>query len=294
MMARPTPVVVPASVGQLKAAPKASYLEMVEHLETSIQEQLAAVKAVMDSKGLGPDDVQFAYAIDITGKEISVCLACGIVGHDYQPTMVRQENPEIDMLNESLVVFLEVASRLGVAHALVAYDDTGVLTLRPMAAPATATERGQLSDRFQKFRNRFAKVMVGGQLRPGMSADPAWVKAEAAVWKPSDATRKVAGEPDDRAALDEIHKLYAAYPIKAQLRGATFAKSQVPASSLKSFVGLSAAKDIKLSGIAVGKDAAQIKASFFGSTEVAPTMHDLRKHIGGGIKRLVDQAKDKE
>ncbi len=80
--ARPPPLVMPATTAQIQAAPRPGYAEMVEQLEPLIQAQLAEVKAAMDAKGLGPDNVQFVYAIDITGKEISVCLACGIVGHE--------------------------------------------------------------------------------------------------------------------------------------------------------------------------------------------------------------------
>ncbi len=282
-LARPQAIKIPAGISAKKTAPAPSYLEMVEQLEPLIQKQLAEVKAVMDQRGLGPDDVQMVSALDITGREVSVCLACGVIGHDYQPTIVRQENPEIDMFVEKIVVDLEVASRLGIALGLLAYDDEGVLKLRDVNPPSSSADRAKITERFQAFRKRHTAPNV---------TDPKWIAEERERWVPSDATRKVKGEPDDRLCLDTAQKMLAKTGRESRVRGVTIAKSQVPAQSLKGLEAVMKGKGIQLSGTAVGQEAANVARAMFAKTSIAPTMHDLREHTGKAMAALVAQAKD--
>jgi hypothetical protein len=290
--ARPQLVALPVNVQQAQRAPRPGYAEMVAQLEPMIQAQLAEVMAVIEAKGIKPGDVNMVYAPDITGDEVSVCLACGFVGHNYQPTLVRTQNPEIDMLTESVVVFLEVASRAGINHGLIAYDDQGVIVLREVKATGNTTERGLLAERFQKFRDRYGRIelranQVSGDFRKGKVVDQAWLQQERAAWKPSDASRKVAGEPDDKLAVDTLTQLLAKSPGSGAVKGATLVKSQTPRASVKSVEAVAKAKGIVLSGIAVGKDRDQIRRTFFRHTAEAANMHALRESVGAGINKAL-------
>lgn len=287
--AQPQPLLFVAAQPAAKPAPRPDYDEMVEHLEPMIQRQLAEVQRALLERGLRPEDVQLVYAIDITGRETSVCLACGIEGHDFQPTQVRLEALAIDMLTESLVVFQEVASRLGAKYGLLAYDDGGVLVLRRVSAASSPTTRANAAARFQAFRDRFGKVQLQtGALRSGVVVDKAWLAAEAKSWVPSDASRAVVGQAQDVLAINTVAQ------IKDPHGGpclAVFAKNQAPTTALRTAELLANRNGIALSGVAVGSQAPR---NFLKHTVVAPTMHDLRTHLGRGLKLAIDQAIQKE
>lgn len=280
---------------QAHGKPRATYLEMVEANQKLIQSQTEALKQVLNEKQITPADFTMMYGIDITGDELSVCLACGQVGHDYQPTKVRTENPEIDMLAESVVVFMEVAARAGVKFGVLAYDDGGVLTLRAPKIASTSAERAEITARFSKFKDRFTGSKISGKLVKGdMVIDQAWLNAEKKNWKPGDANRQMAGEPDDRNAIDTAARLCSEAKGTPGLCGLMIAKSQKPKSSLAGAEAVANTRGLVLSGIAVGKNGGEIRKSMFGKTSHAPTMHDLRAHLGQGTKDLVSQAPKKK
>jgi hypothetical protein len=277
---RATPVKIPTAVGAKPAPVLPTYAEMVEQLEPLIQKQLEEVKQVLLQKKIEPKDFKAIYSVDITGREVQVCLACGQIGHNFRPTMVRQQNPEINMLSESLVVFLEVASRLGTSYGVIVYDED-VLPLREVLPPANnQADNATVLSRFDAFRLRKSNPDLG---------DRAWMAQELQRWQPSDATRKVSGEPSDRHALETAQAmLQKAGPAPA--RGVTVTKSQVPKASMKGLEAIAKGKGVKVSGIAVGKDAQAVSHAMFAKTAIAPTMHDVRARIGEGMKALVEQA----
>lgn len=260
---------------------------MVEHLEPLIAAQTAALTATLE--GRKPQDVSVVYAIDITGKEVSVCLACGIVGHDFQPTVVRQDNPEIDMMTESIAIFLESASRVGIKAGVMAYDDSGVFVLQAPGSSLDAAARAKIAGDFQKFKDRFAKVTLNnGAVRNGTVTDQNWLKTEAARWKPSDANRRVVGQPDDKHAAQVAKEMLA----KADgVKGVVFMKSQVPRESLRGVEATLKSAGVTASGIAVGAQAQLVKASFFARTTVASNMHTARNQQAEALKQLLGQAK---
>lgn len=274
---RTSPIKIPAALGAKAPPVLPSYTEMVEKLEPLIQKQLDEVKQVMLQKQVEPKDFKAIYSVDITGREVQVCLACGRIGHDYMPTMVRQQNPEINMLSESLVVFLEVASRLGISYGVIVYDED-VLPLRDVIPPANnQTDNATVLQRFDAFRLRRDCPDLG---------DRAWMAAEMAKWQPSDASRRVSGEPSDRHALETAQAMMQkAGPAPA--RGVTVTKSQVPKASMKGLEAIAKGKGVKVSGIAVGKDAQAVSHAMFAKTAIAQTMHDVRERIGEGMKSLI-------
>lgn len=278
--ARAEPIKIPMTASAKKLAPLPGYEELRENLEPLIEKQLAEVKQVLLQKGVSPADVKIVYAIDITGSEIQVCLACGQIGHNFRPTMVRQENPEINMLSESLVVFLEVASRLGLSYSVVAYDEE-VLPLRELLPPANnQAERAATLSRFDSFRRRHKTPDI---------TDREWMAREMPKWNPADATKKVVGDPNDKRALDTAQALL----LKAgdaAVRGVTVSKSQIPKTSLLGFEAMLKGKGIKAAGIAVGANAPAAARAMFQKTDTAQNNHILREKMGKSMSLIVEQA----
>lgn len=270
----------------LQAKPRLTYAEMVSLLEPLIAPQAEAIRALV---GNNPGDVTIVYAVDITGREVQVCLACGRVGHDVQPSMMRQENVEIDMLTESLVIFQESCTRAGVRFAVLAADDTGTLVLRTPFAANGVTDRSKNAMRFQEFKDRHAQVSIDGQLKNGRIDDQAWLARESANWHPSDAHRKTVGATNDEQVMRIAKQIHLASPTK--VRGIMYAKSQMPAMSLRGTeVGLKSAGIVPV-GLAIGKDAQAIKAQLFSKTHIAADMHDARERQLGVIRSLLENAK---
>jgi hypothetical protein len=276
-IARPKDIAI--SIPRPASAPSPGYDEWLAKLEPLIQSQLAEVQAVMNEKKLTPADVSMVYGIDITGRETSVCLACGIEGHDFQPTKVRKENPAIDMLQESLIVFQEVAARAGIRYGLMAYDDKGVFKLKDVGGAGTTGDRGLIAERFLGFRKRFVTPDI---------TDPKWIAQEKARWVPSDANRKMAGEPDDTAAINVLSQMLKG---SAGPMGAVVTKSHVPKTSLRTQSLIAKSSGVMLQGIAVGERRAEVAKSMFDKTNQAVNMHALKGEIGKAITGVIAQLK---
>jgi hypothetical protein len=265
-LARPTPLVVLSPQARKASAPL-SYAEMKAQLAPVIEVQLKALEGIHQ-----PATV---FDVDVTGHEVQVCLACGRIGHDYRPTMVRQDNPEINMLSEFFVVGNEIAKRRGKPYGWIVHDEE-VLVLRPVAAPGEGEDDEIVLRRFEAFLKRHdIKTIKDGTIMQ-------WMAAEMAKWNPADATRKLVGEPADRRAIDTAQKLFADSGHQGS-KGLIVAKGQPSKAGLRSLEAISNSNGIKVTGIAVGKQAQNVARTMFGKTLIAPDMHDLKMNVGAAI-----------
>ena len=113
--ARSSVVIAPARKTQPAFTPeRALYREAALRLEPEIAKQAAATAAVATDKGLKPGDLKLLFEVDITGSQKSVCVNCGNPACRNFGKLYRTQNTQIDLLSDSIVVFLEVASRIGV------------------------------------------------------------------------------------------------------------------------------------------------------------------------------------
>lgn len=246
--------------------------------EALIAAQVAEIRRVMLEKGLEPAKTGMTFLVDTTGHQVSVCLACGVEGHNFRPTMVRRANPEINMLDEFVSVTREIANRVGMNYSIVAYDEE-VLPLREFGPP-TNTGETELK-RFQMFRERhpdLKKTIVDGVVQ-------AWMNDEIKKWNPSDATRKVVGEPADQMAFSAAERLLATNP--GGLKGVVVAKAKAPVS-IRPIENVLAAKQIRAAGVAVGQEAQQAAAMMFRNTIVTPDMHGLRTKVGPSVVSMME------
>lgn len=274
LMKPATPDIQAAPVGQ-------AHLDMLARLEPLIAAQVQEVAAVMQAEGLGPADVQVVFSWDTNGDEKQVCSFCGREGCGYRPVMYKTKNTEIDLLEDSFVVATEVATRLGISWGAMVYDQD-VLVLREVEQPSerAAKENMQMLDRWRAFVNRHNYP------------DPtnrAWLSERLAQWRPEHATATVMGQPDDKHMFNVAQRLLTAKKTGA-LAGLTVAKSQVPASSLKSQEPLFKAKKLRLHGLAVGSKADQIQAGMFRNTDNVPDAHVAREMVGKRIKSLIEKS----
>jgi hypothetical protein len=276
---RPSPLILP-SLQPKKELVHEGYLEMVERLEPAIVAQLEKVKQVALAEGLDPQDLRLLYTIDITGNQRSVCVNCGRPTCRNFGKLYRTPNAEVDLLSDSLVVFMEVASRLGAKFGLIAYDEQ-VCPLRDVGPATNAADRAQVISRFLAFRNR--------REHPD-PANRAWLQAMLKKWQPSDREKPAAGQPADRHALRVGAQMLNEAEGDA-VKGLILAKGQIPRTPLRGFEGELKASGIELSGLAVGKNAAEIRRSMFTKTGTAHDTHEIRDHIGDRIEALLEKPK---
>jgi hypothetical protein len=254
--------------------------EMITQNEALIARSAAALKADLQAKGVSGADVGLMIAIDITGKEVQICLACAIEGHDFQPSNQRQDSPAINMLGESMVVGMEIARRVGIDPGLIIYDEE-VFVVREPGDTAGGPQRDL--DRFEEIFARHGKAKDLGE---GEVLD--WMTEEGESWTPEDATRRVVGDPDDRGVFEQSIRLLDASgkPIK----GMMLSKGQ-PQTNVRSLVPLATAHGVTVTGIAVGEDARQIAAMMPRKTLVVPDTHDVRSRLGPAISEMVPGGK---
>jgi hypothetical protein len=76
--------------------------------------------------------------------------------------------------------------------------------------------------------------------------------------------------------------------------GLILAKGQMPRTPLRGLEGELKANGIELSGLAVGKNAAEISRWMFNKTGTAPDSHAVREHISERIEALLKKPKKED
>jgi hypothetical protein len=256
-----------------------TYEEIVgqPHNAALIAASVKEIQKVMMVKGLDPAGTGVTFMVDITGHQVSVCLACGVEGHDYMPTMVRRLNPEVNMLDEYVSVAHAIASKVGMNFSIVTYDEE-VLPLRDFGPPANDGER--VLQRFQMFRERHEgldKTIVNGVIQD-------WMVKEMAKWTPADNTKQLVGQPNDTQAIGIAEKLMGG---SDGLKGVMLAKAKAPVS-IRPFEAKLQAKGIKATGVAVGAQAEQAAPQMFRQTLVIKNMHDLRGQVAPSVVSMLE------
>lgn len=276
---RPAPIAVP-TMKAATAPERQTYAEIATRLEPLVAEQVAELIAVMEAKGLEPADTRMVFAFDITGDQRQVCSFCGRHGCGYRPVNYRTQNVEIDLLEDSMVVFLETARRVGISYGLTAYDEQ-VLPLRDVQRPSeSAGEHETIIQRYRAFKNRHSYPDP---------ANRAWLDQQLAKWQPEMATQSMAGEANDASAL-KIGRTMLERGEGEGAMGLMVSKSVAPRASLKSQELILAAKKIHVVGVAVGKNAPAVAAAMFKDTAQAGDGHALRENIGRRMIALLDKS----
>jgi hypothetical protein len=275
-IARPPPrPLAPQPVQKAEHSAQRSYAHHAAVNAELIQKTAAAMRANLDAQGLAPEDVTVAFLIDVTGIEKSICVACNVEGHDYQPELFRFANPEIDLLSEFYVVANEAAEQAGVRHATVIYDDKMVAVAR---YPDSVDAQEGL-DFFNLFRE---------QEDARDQQDPAFaerLEQERKTWTPEGARVGRVGEPLDRRAFD----------VGAQLagesgpRGLIVVKGHAP-TSLLSLAGQLRSRGVSVVGVAVGEKAVSTARHMPAGTLTAQRMHDLRAMLDPAFTRIAEEA----
>ncbi len=243
-----------------------------------IESQVAEIRKVMTDKGLAPAQTGMTFLVDLTGHQVSVCLACGVEGHDFRPTLVRRLNPEINMLDEFAAVVHAIASKVGMRFSIVAYDEE-VLPLRKFGPPSNDGE--DVLKRLQMFRERhpdLKKSIVDGVVQ-------AWMADALKTWSPADATQKVVGQANDALAISTSERLMSEQA--GGLKGVMLAKAKAHVS-VRPFEVVLQAKGIKASAVAVGKQARETAAQMFRKTVVVSEMHGLRATVAPAVVSMLE------
>jgi hypothetical protein len=284
-MARPTLVTLtPAALPQAAAAfqHNVETQAMIDVNESLIHDFATKISKSLEAKGIDASSVGFLYNIDVTGHEVQVCLACGQIGHDYMPTMVRMENPEINMLSESIAVSFEVARRVGMQFGVLAHDES-VLPLREISPPGMGTSLDTVLARFKTFKLRHDNKDV----QDGTQLD--WMRQEMDKWDPSWAERTVVGKPADTLAVETGVKLF----NKAGVVNKNMVMVKGQPSQEGSLKGLGArakGQGVELWGVAVGAKPVPIKKTMFKNTASATDMHQLRGLLLQSMLGQIDSA----
>jgi hypothetical protein len=191
------------------------------------------------------------------------------------------KNTQIDLLDDSITEFQEMAARVGFNYGVVVYDDRDVLVLREPGPAETEAERAETSRRYSVFRDR----RDGDMGRPG---DRAWLDQRLARWKPSDATATVIGIPKDGEMFQEVIAVKREFPN--ELVGMTVIKTQRPGESLDELEQQADGAGVFLNGVAAGPDCDDIARYMFRNTEKAPDLHEVREKLGDTCCHLLDLA----
>ncbi len=251
-----------------------------------IDSMAAATRKAMQDKGIDPGQSSMVFGLDVTGHEVSICLACGRIGHDYMPVLKRQLNPALDMIDEHIVVTNEYAKRVGFKKYSIIAVDEQMLPLREFGPPSNDGEA--VLAKLRAFRERHPNidktVIVDRETA-------AWMVEAMATYNSLDASLRTTTVttfmPADRRFIEVSKNMMSLEP---GWKGLMYVKGK-PSVSLKPFENLLSAAGIKAVGNAVGSNAEATAASMFKTTLVTAEMHDLRAQLGPSLVRLVQEGK---
>ena len=271
-----------SSIIDVPDAPKRStapltYAEIERQNEPLIQTKAKEMQEILLAKGIRPEDTTFLFLVDVTGHPVMVCLACGQIGHDFMPTKIRQDNPEINMLLEYFVVARAASERVGVRNGFVVYDEEVAVIREPQLKTGNPEEELQ---RFDAFLGRHQNKPI----EDGTVMD--WMAEESKRWNPSDANREVVGDAADARALEVGRKLLEGTGGR---RWMMVAKGQPPTSNLRAQEMMAKAKGIRLSGVAVGANADHVASMMFQNTLAVQELHHLRDSLDGQVRAAAAQ-----
>lgn len=243
-----------------------------------IETGAAAIRKAFENANKRPEDGALVFGFDLTGHQISVCLACGRVGHDYRPTLVRRENPAINMLDEGFAVTRATAAKAGIQFGLMAYDEL-VLPIREVAPPGPGGQRDLAV--FQAFRGRHDdetdKPINHGEVME-------WMRAAMTKWKPADNVTPRVGKPADALAMQTVEKLLAQH---SGFKGLMLIKGDTAEMSLRSTESRLRTKGIFSSGVAVGDNAEAVAPLMFQKTIPVLNMHGMRAQVAPAVVKMV-------
>jgi hypothetical protein len=277
------------SIDTKKAVERESYMERLERLEVkedgepSVMEKAAEavqeVLEVVEELGLAPEQVTVELAVNITGQQGIVCVYCGRPTCNYRPTTYRIKNPEIDLLGDTLTLFQEQMSKVGFSYATVVYDDQDVLVLREPSPPGDQNERAMTLQRYFAFRDRLE------------TPDPKsrqWMQQMLAKWDSSFQSAKRAGTPLDKPMFDVSFKLLESAE-GARVKAMIVVSSMTSGLATHAIAARAEHEGIKMSGVAVGNNAAQVAAGMAFPSVSVPDMHALRDQMSDWTKVMKDQ-----
>jgi hypothetical protein len=270
-----------APLAQLAPKPW-TYQEIIHANAPLIESMVAQTRKAMLANGVDPAQSSMVFGLDVIGHEVSKCLACGMIGHDYQPIVVRQLNPAIDMIDEHIAVTNEYAKRVGFKKYSIIGVDEQVLPLREFGPPAN--DGDAVLKRLRAFRERHDNLEKT-EVVDGVTE--AWMLEKLAKYNSIDASLKTTKVnklvTNDRRFLSMGQDLLNAEP---GWKGLMYVKGQASVS-LRPFETQLKGAGIKSVGNAVGRSAAAVATSMFSQTIVTPEMHDLKSQLGPALLRLV-------
>jgi hypothetical protein len=264
---------------QRLAQSEAGQPSALEQAEIAIEE----LKKVAEEKGLAPADVTVLLAVSIPGEEAVKCVYCGRPSCQFRPTTYRQKNPEIDLLGDALAVFQEKMTEAGFRYGLIVYDDLDVLMLREPALGDDLKERAQTLGRYFSFRDR---------LEYPNPVDQAWMQATLAKWRPAFATRQQAGLALDKPMFEAGFRALEAN--RTAVQAMVVAKNQPPSDGTFGIAARAEQAGIRLSGIAIGANAAEVAAGMAFPSVAAPDLHGLRDRMRDWTKALADAIREEK
>ena len=257
------------------------YHEMVERLAPQITEQVAQVEAAQEkARAAQPEAVKqveaapawtpspMVLALDLTGKEQRSCDPCA----KSSPANKRLTpgssqwglGLKVDLLVDSLVVFLEVARRTKTPHAVITYDENRVEVLRELGNNA-----GSDSDVVEAVIARINE-RDGVVVRAGPTAAAALAQTGVGPARDGEAIQTGSAMLKDGGSLLVV-------------------KSTLPATNLKTLVDKTN-KRIRYLGVAVGDQSSQVSRGMFEDTRAVPDYLALRKSMGVVMTRATKPA----
>ncbi len=267
-------VVAPAMV-QKQEKVQETYFEMVERLEEEIQLQVEQVKEVLLESVEKKGDVEFMYVLDVSDVENQVCVNCGRPECTNYAQKYRVKTPEINLLFDSIVTFMETAERLGIRYGVIAYDDE-VAPIRPLGG-AGEHDNERVLRRLYSFKERKAYPS---------RFDSKWLKKQWDTYTPDKAFQTTVVKAADKPAIGMAAQMFRS----GEDRNAHIlvGKANLPDSSLRAVDFAMKKNDIKIRGIAIGKNAAKIAPRMFVKTEQAKDLHAVREQMGQRMKNALE------
>jgi hypothetical protein len=243
---------------------RASAEQMIAVNERLIAEQAVKLRAAYEASGAGEANV--VLGIDVTGREVMVCLMCGVVDHDYRLVLTLQKDLSIDMHSEYFVVASEILRRASVPFSSVVFDDRTVAVIRHADEPHDF-ERDLA--RFELFRDRHHNP----EIQDGTVLD--WMRLVVPKWYPGMKISPNVGPPMDHEFFQTAAELAKEVPGPT---GIMLAKMQPPPTSLRGEAR--SARDISaVQGVAIGENADETARRMGVPTIPVMEWHDARSSV---------------